>query len=189
MKSLWIEKTIKYDGTQLRSLFAYLQHGVLGDSIVGFRGACEVTLDHMVDGEDLLAKSEIRGSDMLHFIVEVFDRPLWGAIAFQRLMAATMMEVLQKNLKDTNTKTQFTRRGDDIFWNEGKLSISIATRSPNSSVIHFAVNCRNAGTPVKTAALEDFDLDPKAIAQEFLARVSKEGAEILEATQKVKPVP
>lgn len=188
MKSFWIDQKTKYDGTQLRSLYAYLGHGVLGDSIIGFRGPCEVTFEHMVDGEDLLAKSEIRGSDMLHFIVEVFDRPLWGAVALQRLMSATMMQLLQQKMSDLTMKSQLTRTGDDIFWKEGKLSISIATKSPVSSMIHFAINCDNEGTPVETSALKDFGLKPETIAKEFLKLIAQECADIVVATQKVKPI-
>lgn len=187
MKTLWINEKITYDGTQLHSLHTYLKYKLMGDSILGFRGPCNVSFDHMVDGEDLLAESEIRGADMLHFIVEVFDRPLWGAVALQRLMTATMFEILLSQMP-SDKKSQWRREGDDLYFNEGKLSISIATRSPVSSMIHFAINCTNEGTPVKTAALADFDLDPKKIAETFLNRISIECQSILEATQKVKPV-
>ena len=36
---------IDYDGTQIRSLWAYREFGVQGDSIVAFRGACEIPKD------------------------------------------------------------------------------------------------------------------------------------------------
>ena len=70
MKSLFIKENFKYDGSQLRSLFAYLNYGLLGDSIVSWIGPCNVDFDHMVDGEDLLQKSEIRSDNMVHFIIE-----------------------------------------------------------------------------------------------------------------------
>jgi len=38
-----------------------------------------------------------------------------------------------------------TRRGDDLFYNNGKLSISIASTSPVSCKIHFGVNVRCDG--------------------------------------------
>src|SRR5690606_8767219 len=127
MKSLWIEKPIKYDGTQLRSLFAYLNFQVLGNSVVGFRGACDVSLDHMVDGEDLLQNAQICGADMLHFIFEVFDEKLITGVLIQRLFAAI---VQNKILLKTNNKFSLTREGDDLYWESKKLSISIATHSP-----------------------------------------------------------
>src|SRR5262249_25609063 len=77
MKIRWIRERTNYDGSQLQSLFAYRQWGILGPSCVAFRGACEVSFDHMVDLEDLRAESAIRGSDMVHFIAEVFDRDLF----------------------------------------------------------------------------------------------------------------
>ena len=81
MKTHWCEDEFAYDGTQLRSLFAYLEYGHLGDSIVSWAGPCEISFDHMVDGEDLRDQSPIRGSKMLHFIVECFDTQLFGGVA------------------------------------------------------------------------------------------------------------
>jgi len=70
VKSLFIENKFTYDGSQLHSLFAYLEHGLLGPSVVSWRGACNIPFSHMVDGEDLLAKASIEGDEMLHFIIE-----------------------------------------------------------------------------------------------------------------------
>ena len=87
MKSLWLDQEFKYDGTQLHSLFGYLGHRVLGDSIISWVGPCEVSFEHMVDGEDLLAQSRICGSQMLHFIFEIFDQTLISGVFIQRVFA------------------------------------------------------------------------------------------------------
>jgi hypothetical protein len=94
MKTHFIDKKIKYDGTQLRSLFAYLEYGVLGNSVVSFIGPCDVSFDHMVDGEDLLAQSPICGSEMLHFIAEIFDEKLSTAVSLQRLFASIVKDYI-----------------------------------------------------------------------------------------------
>lgn len=184
MKSKWIESSETYDGTQLHSLFAYLKHGLMGDSVVSWAGPCDVSFEHMVDGEDLLARSAIRGSRMLHFIFEIFDRDLAGGVLLQRLFAAIVKDAIEET-----AKISLIRQGDDLYWDSRKLSISIATRSPNSVMVHFAMNIDNAGTPVPTCALSEWGLQPQSLALELMSRVSAEYDSILQATYKVKSVP
>jgi uncharacterized protein len=179
MKTKWLEKKIKYDGSQLRPLYNYLNHGLLGDSVVSFRGACDVDLKHMVDGEDIIADAKICGSDMLHFIFEVFDCDLTAAILLQRLFASVIGELTEQDLK---------RQGDDLYLGKKKFSISIATKSVNSCLIHFAVNISNKGTPVSTVSLEDFSIQPKIFAEKAMKKISEEYLTVVEARQKVRPV-
>lgn len=185
MKSKFIDTPIKYDGTQLRSLYAYLEHGVLGDSIISFVGPCDVGFDHMVDGEDLLAKSAICGANMLHFIIEEFGVGLEFMVTRQRLLASLVYEYLCENVGSTD----LYRSGDDVFYKEGKLSISIATVSPVSALIHFAVNIVNDGTPVKTSCLEDLRIKPQIFAETIIERFINEVTTIKEAACKVRSVP
>ena len=72
-----------YDGTPLHSRWAERTFGVEGDSIVVFRGPCDVPPENIVDLEDLRAGSRIAGPDMLHFIVEQFERDLEKAVLRQ----------------------------------------------------------------------------------------------------------
>ena len=184
MISRWIENSFKYDGHQLQSLFAYLNYGLLGDSIVSWRGPCEVSFATMVDGEDLLAKSAIAGSDMVHFIVEKFDCDLYAGVGFQRLLSSLAIDVLK-----TQTGQQaaaLERKGDDIFMGSKKLSISVATRSPNSVLIHFAVNVSNVGTPVETLSLEDLGVKPQEFAERLMSAFREEVVDIVNATRKVR---
>ncbi len=189
MKSLFIDKKFSYDGTQLHSLFAYLGYQILGDSIVSWQGACDISFAHMVDGEDLNAKAEIRGGDMLHFIVEKFDMKLNGAVYLQRLLAAHAYDLVRENLA-ANGRLEDTKKlkrdGDDIYFDDAKLSISIATVSPVSALVHFAVNVSNENTPVKTISLSDFKIEPKSFASELLKRFAKEASSAEEAAMKVK---
>jgi hypothetical protein len=190
LKALFIDKQFIYDGSQLRSLFAYLEHGVLGTSVVAWQGPCNIPFSHMVDGEDLLAMAKIEGNEMLHFIIEVFDRGLFSGVVLQRLFASIVRDYLQKaasSLLQEQGKV-LDRFGDDIFLDDHKLSISIATKSPVSVMIHFAMNITNEGTPVKTLSLQDLMLDPKNVANELMSILAKEYFEIVEATQKVRPI-
>lgn len=180
MKFKFSDEQENYDGSQLVSLRNYLKFGMLGDSILAWIGACDVSVEHMVDGEDLLAKAEIRGSKMLHFIIEKFDCDLLGAVALQRLFASVVKDEIAV------TGTVLRRAGDDLYLDDRKLSISIATVSPANALIHFAVNISNAGTPVKTLSLEDLKIEPKAFALRVMEKFSLEISAIIEATQKVR---
>lgn len=188
MESLFIEKKFAYDGSQLHSLFAYLEHGVLGPSIVSWQGACDIPFAHMVDGEDLLAKAVIESDEMLHFIIEVFDRDLFAGVALQRMFASIARDYLQKHAAQPLNGQSLVRAGDDIYLNDRKLSISIATKSPVSVMVHFAMNVTNEGTPVKTLCLADLKLDPAKVAEDLMHLFKTEYLDIMVATQKVRPV-
>ncbi|MCJ8277506.1 MAG: DUF366 family protein [Bdellovibrionales bacterium] len=157
MMTLWVSKEISYDGSQLEPLSNYLKHGVLGDSIVSWVGPCNVSFEHMMDGEDLLEQSFIESDKMLHFVMELFNYPLAAAIGFQRLMGEVLIEHL-KDHGDGSKASKIKRQGDDLYWEAKKLNVSIATCSVNSSLIHFGVNVGNEGPPVPTCALSDFGI-------------------------------
>ena len=190
MKSLFIEKNISYDGTQLRSLFAYMDFGLQGDSIVSWVGPCNVSFDHMVDGEDLLAKAEIRGGQMVHFIVECFSTSLAEMVWQQRLLASLVHDFIIEKGRVAGSIPVVRRDGDDVFVKlpsgEGKFSISIATVSPVSGLMHFAVNVTNHGTPVPTASLDDLGLQAPEFAREILKRFVAEFESVRGATTKVR---
>jgi hypothetical protein len=199
MKTTFINREFPYDGTQLRSLYAYLEHKIQGDSIISWIGPCSISFDHMVDGEDLLEGATIAGNRMVHFIIELFHEPLFAAVAVQRVLAAIVLDFLREQLDQAvhgegprdisileRSSSRLRREGDDIYFHDGKLSISIATVSPVSALIHFAVNCTNDGTPVKTASLEDLGLEGKDFATEIMSRFKNEIKTIQEATVKVR---
>ena len=178
---------MKYDGSQLKSLGAYLDHGLLGPSILAWKGSCDVDFKHMVDGEDLREASAIRGSMMLHFIIEIFDRDLAFAVCLQRLFVAMIKDELNQK-EDILKKSPLIQSGDDMYWGKKKLSVSIATVSPVSQLIHLALNISNKGTPVETCALEDFKVNPDILAKRIMSQWASEFESIIRATQKVKPV-
>jgi hypothetical protein len=203
MEFKFIEVKEKYDGSQLVSLRSYLKHKILGDSIVAWIGACDIPFEHMVDGEDLNAGAVIRGDRMVHFIVEKFDSSLLAAVCLQRLLASIVRDYLMEKAGERELAGTLYRSGDDIYASAragggakagmggkalagAKLSISIATQSPVSSLIHFAVNVTNKGTPVKTLSLEDLDVEPKKFAMDVMKRFTQEVQTIREATMKVR---
>jgi uncharacterized protein len=188
MKSLFIDKNFKYDGSQLRPLFAFENYKVLGDSIVSWIGPCSISRDFMVDLEDKIEDAKICGDEMLHFIIEAFGSDLTAAVALQRLFASIVKDFIQQEVKAQHL---LFRQGDDIYMlddGKKKLSISIASRSSVSSQIHFAMNIVNFGTPVPTASLNDLGLDPKVIAPKLMKLFADEYDSIVTATKKVIPL-
>ncbi|MCK5578123.1 MAG: DUF366 family protein, partial [Planctomycetes bacterium] len=159
MKFHWTSKPIKYDGSPLTSLWAFQKFGIQGDSIVAFKGGCDIPFENMVDIEDLRTKSQIRGDLMLHFIAEHFELDLEKTILRQRLLV-----ILAKEIIETKSRKVLVRQGDDLYVKNGKLSISIATLSPVSGKIHLGLNITNKGTPVKTACLKDLRIEPRSFA-------------------------
>ncbi len=130
-----MDEKIDYDGSQISSLWAYSAFGIKSDSIIAFRGACDVFPEHMIDLEDLRQNESIESPDMLHFIVEHFDSTdLKLVYARQRLLTTIFASVL------VDEGLTVEREGDDLFVNEKKLSISIASTSAISQKIHFGVN-------------------------------------------------
>jgi len=155
MKEKFITQKIKYDGLQLSSLWAFRNFDLQGDSIVSFRGPCHVELTEMVDLADVKEAAHIYSEEMLHFIVEHFDLDLEKAVTRQRLLIAIIKEQLEKVVQ--NVKLQ--RRGDDLYWGEKKLSVSIATLSPVSSLIHIGLNVISDNTPVLTVGLKELGVE------------------------------
>ncbi len=156
-------KTITYDGTQLHSLYAYTDHDVQGDSVVAFRGPCRVGVENLVDLEDWKRGAEIYSEDMAHFIVELFDADLERTLVIQRLFLCVIKDVIE----ELKPELFITRRGDDLYIEveveEGqeenrKLTVSVATASPVSTLIHIGINISSRNTPVPTLGLEDLEI-------------------------------
>ena len=73
MKTLFIDKEIKYIGSQLTPHWIYKNFKIQGDVIVAFCGECEVKLTEMVDIEDVINNEPIYSKYMLSFITEQFN--------------------------------------------------------------------------------------------------------------------
>ena len=153
-----VDEKIKYDGTQLRSLWAFNSFGIQGDSIVCFRGSCDIKFNNMVDMLDVQKGDSIFSEDMLHFIIEHFDMDLEKTIIRQRLFISIIKDIIE-----IYTNYHFTRDGDDLYRDDAKLSVSIATLTPVSSIIHTGINISSKNTPVKTIGLYDVGCEDSCI--------------------------
>ena len=70
MECIVLDENVHYDGSQISSLWAYNLQGVQYDSIVAFRGGCDVRIEHMIDLEDKRLGDSIDSTDMLHFLID-----------------------------------------------------------------------------------------------------------------------
>lgn len=184
MKHLFVDTKITYDGGQLCSLWAYKNFRLQGDSIVAFLGPCHVQLTEMVDQEDVLDGAFIYSENMVHFIIEHFDLDLEKAVTRQRLLIAIMRDLLQ----ELGSIPALQRKGDDLYLGTRKASVSIATLSPVSTMIHAAVNISSHNTPVPTIGLADLSVDPVVFAQQVIESYQQEVESIYMARCKVRGV-
>ncbi len=146
---------LDYDGSQLHHAFAYEQKKVLGPTISYFIGGCAVK-EHLVDLEDSLADDFIKSERMAHFIIEIPEAPIRETVVWQRFFIRQIARRLQNDVYyDSCT---LTINGDDIMVNGLKLSVSIATLSRFSGLIHVGINITvGEGCPVAAIGLKDFD--------------------------------
>lgn len=185
MNSLFIDKRIDYTGEQLRSHYILEQCGINGDAIVAFCGMCNVKREAMVDIEDVIAHKKIYSEAMLHFLVEHFNTDLETIIMRQMLLAA----IVRGSLTRLRSTTTFVRKGSDIYDGNAKLSVSVATKSPVSSLIHFGINISPVNTPVTTKGLNDYGIDPHEFALEVMEQYIRDHNAADHARCKVRWVP
>jgi len=183
MKTLFIDKEIKYIGSQLSPHWIYKNFKLQGDAIVAFVGEVDVKITEMVDIEDVLNNDSIYSKKMLNFIIEQYNLPLEQMVYAQRLFMSIIKEVIE----DYGVK--IVRSGDDLFFENGKLSVSIATKSITSCLIHSALNIIKEGAPVKASDLTEMGIkDIKEFALKVMNKYKQEVESIKSAVYKVRGV-
>lgn len=184
MHTKLIEKEIKYIGSQLAPHWIYKNFKLQGDAIVAFIGECEVALTEMVDIEDVINNEPIYSKSMLSFITEQFNVNLVEGVFTQRLLICIIKELLEER------GIFVVRNGDDLMIDGRKLSVSIATKSTTSILIHTGLNIVSEGAPVKASGLtsELGITDIKEFALEVMKRYSEELEDINLASTKVRGV-
>lgn len=184
MHTKLIEKEIKYIGSQLAPHWIYKNFKLQGDAIVAFIGECEVALTEMVDIEDVINNEPIYSKSMLSFITEQFNVNLVEGVFRQRLLICIIKELLEER------GIFVVRNGDDLMINGRKLSVSIATKSTTSILIHTGLNILSEGAPVKASGLtsELGITDIKEFALVVMKRYAEELEDINLASTKVRGV-
>lgn len=184
MKIKYIDDEVKYIGSQLAPHWIYKNYKLQGDAIVAFCGECEVKLTEMVDIEDVINNEPIYSKSMLSFITEQFNVDLVEGVFRQRLLICIIKEELEKR------GVFVVRNGDDLMINDAKLTVSIATKSQTSVLIHTGINILSEGAPVKACGLtsELGIVDIKEFANTIMSRYSDEIEDIVLASTKVRGV-
>lgn len=184
MKAQFIKENIKYIGSQLAPHWIYKNFKIQGDSIVAFIGECDVKLTEMVDIEDVINDEPIYSKLMLSFISEQFNVNLVEGVFRQRLLMCIIKEVLE------NRGFVIKRNGDDLFFEGKKLSVSIATKSATSVLIHTGLNIESEGAPIRVSGLKsEMKLDDiEEFANEIMQKYKDEIDDIIMASTKVRGV-
>lgn len=185
------ETCIVYDGTQLHWDFGY-RRGIIGDSAILFRGPASVSPQHLVDLEDAITSDVIISPDMFHILITKFHEPLLTAIYRQRYWIRCLADVLEGFFDEVVSVD-----GDDLIVRGRKLSVSIATTSGHTTMIHIGLN-NNApkvgDVRVETIGFEDMmrkssaDLTPaENMLRGFCEIMCAQENEIVQASYKVRP--
>lgn len=184
MKTKYIEDEIRYIGSQLSPHWIYKNFKLQGDAIVAFKGECKVDLSEMVDIEDVINSEPIYSKYMLSFITEQFGIELSEGVFRQRLLICIIKELLEER------GIIVVRSGDDLIIDGRKLSVSIATKSITSILIHTGLNILSEGAPVSASGLKsELGIDDiKEFAIEVMNRYSLELEDIKMACTKVRGV-
>lgn len=184
MKTKFINDEVKYIGSQLAPHWIYKNYKIQGDAIVAFIGECEVKLSEMVDIEDVINNEPIYSKSMLSFITEQFGVDLVEGVFRQRLLICIIKELLEER------GIFVVRNGDDLMINGRKLSVSIATKSMTSILIHTGLNILSENAPVAASGLtSELGInDIEEFAREVMKRYSEEIEDIKLASTKVRGV-
>ena len=184
MKTQFLKENIKYIGSQLAPHWIYKNFKIQGDAIVAFVGECDVKLSEMVDIEDVINNEPIYSKLMLSFISEQFNITLVEGVFRQRLLICIIKELLE------DRGFVVKRDGDDLFFEGKKLSVSIASKSTTSVLIHTGLNILSVDAPVEASGLtsEMGINDIEEFAKDVMARYKDEIEDIIMASTKVRGV-
>jgi hypothetical protein len=148
---------MKYTGKEIEPLWAFKTFNIQKDSIVVFKGPMEVKIEDMKDLKDVKEESEyqipIKSSESINYIVEHFDNPdLKITYLRQRILVSIAKEVIEEM-----GNIRLKREGDDLYFEDKKLSVCIACRGVSSGKIHLGINVKTEGTPehVNATGLND----------------------------------
>ncbi|MEO0096600.1 MAG: DUF366 family protein [candidate division WOR-3 bacterium] len=173
MKTRFIKEELTFTGEQLRSLFAYDTYNILGDSLIAFIGACDISLKEAVDLESQKVRRYSYVPKMLHFLAEHFEMDVEKAILRSYLLLDIVKDILNEKLGTLQIK----RVGNELYDGESRVAISMAASSPISSLVYVGIN---VVPPTETPAkgLEDYQIDIMEFGNLVLERYAKDSERI-----------
>ncbi|XRO75623.1 DUF366 family protein [Methanocaldococcus sp. 28A] len=156
---IFVKDKLDYTGREIEPLWAFKTFDVQKDSIVVFRGKMNVSIDNMKDLKDIKRekniKIPIKSEDAINFVVEHFDAiDLKTIYLRQRLLVFIAKEVIE------SYNIRLKRDGDDLYFEDKKLSVCIACKGTVSAKIHLGINVKSKGAEhVKIIGLEDLEIN------------------------------
>lgn len=183
MKTYFLDYPITYTGDQLKPHWILRTAKITGDALVAFHGPCQVKTESLIDIHDQQSGSFIYSESMVHLIGEWFQTDIKTMVFRQRLLIATVGEIIRE-------KTDYNpiRKGNDLYIDNRKLNVSVATVSPLSGLLHIGINILSKNTPLPTIGLEDIKLCQFELTNLLLEKAKEEMENIEIACAKVKPV-
>jgi len=181
-----IQENLEYSGKELSPHYILQKFGIEENALVAYLGPCFVKTDHLVDWEDRIQGSTIQAKEMIHVQGEFFGLGLKEGVLFQRLWVAKLKENLQTRMKNPQ---QLIRRGNDLYFENRKLNVSIVTATPVSILFHLGMNWDATGAPVPAASLKELGIEKwDSFANELLQSFHEEWKGVNRACTKVRPV-
>lgn len=179
-------ESFEYSGKELAPHFLLQKFRIEGSALVAYKGACFVKTDHLVDWEDRLEGETIQAKEMVHIQGEFFGMGLREGVLFQRLWIAKLSEILRTKMKNPQ---MLVRSGNDLYFDNRKLNVSIVTATPVSILFHLGMNWDFTGAPVPAASLRELGVERwDSFAQELLKVFHDEWKGVNRACTKVRPV-
>lgn len=183
IKTTYLSQPINYSGKELEPHWIYRKFDIMGDAVVAFCGEARVPQSFMLDQTDILDQTYIYSPLMLNFIIEHFDNNLNLGLYRQRLFMIGMKDELEQ------LGITVVRRGEALYANNGKLTVSVASSSNVSTLLHIGINIETDGTPVKTAGLTELGVsDIQSFAENVMRRYRIELEQIYEARCRVRGI-
>jgi hypothetical protein len=177
-----LKDELAYTGKELRSDWVRSVTGIGGDAAVGFVGRCRVATEDLVDLDDARAGATIESAEMVHAVVEHPKCSLRACVLRQRLLVCILGEILR------GRGVNVSRVGDDLYYEQRKLTVSIAAPAKESSLIHLGINVRPEGAPVPAVGLTELGVGAWELLEELLARYKGELETAAHAETKVRSV-
>ncbi|ENN96696.1 hypothetical protein J422_00966 [Methanocaldococcus villosus KIN24-T80] len=179
-------ENMEYTGKEIEELWAFKLFNTQKDNIVAFKGRMEVRREFMKDLKDLKRENldiPIKSELAINFIVEHFDISLREIYLRQRILIFIAKEVIE------SYGIKLKRDGDDLYYKDRKLSVSIASKGKISGKIHLGINILSKGAEhVKIIGLNDLKIDADEVMEKIAINYAKEIDKIEKDMRKTFPL-
>ena len=156
-----IENIEKYDGSYLRSRFAYDHfrdetHPV--GNIIAFRSPINVEVKDLVDKEAIIREEGLFSDDAVNFCMEIPNISLFAGVCFHRIFNSCMGNILASEFLKCDVEIDGSSiiihkeiKEDGIIKTRGKASVGDVTLVNGAALIHTGINIKSGKKAPATA--------------------------------------